>query len=151
MIQPLPPYPSLPETVSTCEVGGIEPQAKDIISFPEGVPGFEACRRFVVLSCDGTEAYQCVQGLDASRPAFLVTDPASVLPGYRLQLNPADRRRLDVQEGDTLAWLAIVTIGADDSLTVNLRAPLVINPRLMVGFQVMPHDCLYPLRHPLSL
>jgi flagellar assembly factor FliW len=92
-----------------------------------------------------------VQGLEASRPAFLVTDPARVLPGFRMQLNPADRRRLDVRVDDTLVWLAIVTIGGDNGATVNLRAPLVINPRLMTGFQVMPHDCLYPLRHPVSL
>jgi hypothetical protein len=32
-----------------------------------------------------------------------------------------------------------------------LRAPIVINPRLMIGFQVMPHDCLYTIRHPLSI
>ena len=48
-------------------------------------------------------------------------------------------------------WLAIVTIGADQAAMVNLRAPIVINPRLMIGFQVMPYECLYPLRHPVSL
>jgi len=34
--------------------------------------------------------------------------------------------------------------------SVNLRAPVVINPARMVGCQVMPHDSLYPLRHPLA-
>jgi hypothetical protein len=27
----------------------------------------------------------------------------------------------------------------------------VINPGCMVGFQVMPHNSLYPLRHPLPV
>jgi flagellar assembly factor FliW len=151
MIQPLSPLPSLPEPDTRIDVGGLAPHAKDTIAFPEGLPGFEACRRFVVMSYEGTTLFQCVQGLEASRPAFLVTDPARVLPGFRMQLSPADRRRLDVREDDTLVWLAIVTIGDDESATVNLRAPLVVNPRLMIGFQMMPHDCLYPLRHPLSL
>ena len=129
----------------------LEPRGEDVIAFPDGLPGFEACRRFVMISSDDDQPFQCLQGLDASRPAFLTIDPARVLPGYRLVLSPADRRRLDAQEDDALLWLAIVTVGADETAIVNLRAPIVINPRLMIGFQVMPHDCLYPLRHPLSL
>jgi flagellar assembly factor FliW len=151
MIQPVPPFSPLPASEPRIEVSGVEPQAKDIIAFPEGLPGFEACRRFVVMSYEGTTMFQCVQGLEASRPAFLVTDPARVLPGFRMQLNPSDCRRLDVREHDTLVWLAIVTFADDDSASVNLRAPIVVNPRPMIGFQVMPHDCLYPLRHSLSL
>ena len=29
-------------------------------------------------------------------------------------------------------------------------APVVINPERMIGFQVMPYECLYPLRHVLA-
>jgi flagellar assembly factor FliW len=42
-----------------------------------------------------------------------------------------------------------VTADAEGA-TVNLRAPIVINPSRMTGFQVMPHNSLYPLRHPLG-
>jgi flagellar assembly factor FliW len=35
--------------------------------------------------------------------------------------------------------------------SVNLRAPIVVNPARMLGFQVMPHNSLYPLRQPLAL
>jgi flagellar assembly factor FliW len=126
-------------------------RVEDVIAFPDGLPGFEACRRFVMMSYEGVLPITCLQGLDAPSPAFLTVDPAQVLSGYRLDLSPSDCRRLDAREGDTLVWLAIVTVGTDQTTTVNLRAPIVINPRLMIGFQVMPHDCLYPLRQPLSL
>ena len=46
-------------------------------------------------------------------------------------------------------WLAIVMVEATGALTVNLRAPIVINPKTMTGQQVLPHNCLYPLRHVL--
>ena len=49
-----------------------------------------------------------------------------------------------------LLWLALVTVDAGQGPSVNLRAPVVINPARMVGCQVMPHDSLYPLRHPLA-
>jgi flagellar assembly factor FliW len=35
------------------------------------------------------------------------------------------------------------------ALTVNLCTPIVINPRTMLGQQVMPLDPVYPLRHVL--
>ncbi|MEP7305631.1 MAG: flagellar assembly protein FliW [Acidobacteriota bacterium] len=151
MIQPTASCPSrAPLTVRTADIARLEPRSDDVIAFPDGLPGFEECRRFV-MSSDGDHPFQCLEGLEASSPAFVTIDPARVLPGYRLILSPVDRRHLDAREEDPLLWLAIVTVNPDETATVNLRAPIVINPRLMIGFQVMPHDCLYPLRHPLSI
>ena len=151
MIQPSAPRPSAAPINAAAGVDALEPHVEDVIAFPDGLPGFEACRRFLMMSSGGAHPFTCLQGLDASSPAFLTIDPARVLTGYRLVLSPSDRRRLDAQENDALVWLAIVTVGPDRAATVNLRAPIVINPRLMIGFQVMPYDCLYPLRHSLSL
>jgi flagellar assembly factor FliW len=150
MMQTFAPSPTGSRADLTADVDRLDPRPEDVIAFPDGLPGFEACRRFVVISHDSARPFQCLQGLEGPCPAFVTIDPGSVLEGYRLLLSPSDRRRLDAQEDDTLLWLAIVTVGPDTTATVNLRAPLVINPRLMIGFQVMPHDCLYPLRHPVS-
>jgi flagellar assembly factor FliW len=150
MMQTFAPSPKGVPASPTAGVERLDPRPEDVIAFPDGLPGFEACRRFVVISHDHARPFQCLQGLEGPCPAFVAIDPAGVLEGYRLLLNPTDRRRLDAQEDDPLLWLAIVTIGQDATATVNLRAPIVINPRVMIGFQVMPHDCLYPLRHPVS-
>jgi flagellar assembly factor FliW len=151
MTQPLVPaaqaLPPDAETDSGAEE--LAPRSEDVVAFPDGLPGFESCRRFVVMSLSDAPPFQCLQGLDAPRPAFLTIDPTLVLRRYRLLLSPADRLRLDAREDDALLWMAVVTYGADETATVNLRAPLVINPRLMIGFQLMPHQSLYPLRHPL--
>jgi flagellar assembly factor FliW len=144
------PHVSEPEK-SPAESSIVEPRPEDIIAFPDGLPGFESCRRFVVMAPDDAAPFQCLQGLDAPAPAFLTIEPGLALKRYRRVLSPSDRQRIECQESDTLLWLAIVTVGPDDTKTVNLRAPIVINPRLMVGFQVMPHESLYPIRHPLSV
>ncbi|MGE3189697.1 MAG: flagellar assembly protein FliW, partial [Vicinamibacterales bacterium] len=49
-----------------------------------------------------------------------------------------------------LLCLAIVTVTEAGVAFANLRAPVVINPERMTGFQVMPLDTLYPLRQPLT-
>jgi flagellar assembly factor FliW len=87
-----------------------------------------------------------IEGTEAS---FLAIDPRAVLEGYRCELGAADRRRLGAGDDEPLLWLALVMADPSGALTVNLRAPIVINPRTMTGQQVLPHNCLYPLRHVL--
>ena len=48
-----------------------------------------------------------------------------------------------------LVWLAVVLLKEDGEAFANLRAPVVINPARMIGYQVMPHDSLYPTRYPM--
>ncbi len=123
----------------------------DVVSFPDGLPGFEGCRRFVLAAPGEAAPFSVLQAIDPPEPAFVVIDPSAVMKRYRAVLGQGDRQRLGAGDEDALVWLAIVTLDADGAPAVNLRAPIVINPRVMTGFQVMPHQSLYPLRHPLSL
>jgi flagellar assembly factor FliW len=130
--------------------GAFELRTEDIVSFPTGLPGFETARRFVILSSPDFAPLQCLQSVDGPSPSFLVVDPRLVLEGYRTRLNQSDLVRLGVAEDAALVWLAIVTV-TDEGTFVNLRAPVVINPERMLGFQLVPSDSLYPLRHPLGV
>jgi flagellar assembly factor FliW len=65
-------------------------------------------------------------------------------------LSPTDLSRLGAGDDTALLWLCVVTLDGDGQLFANLRAPIVINPERMLGYQVMPHNSLYPLRHPLA-
>jgi flagellar assembly factor FliW len=128
--------------------GAFNLKADDVIAFPSGLPGFEGDRRFVLLSAPGYEPVQCLQAIDGPSPSFLVVDPRRVLKDYRARLNQSDLARLGATDDASLLWLAIVTV-SDDGLFANLRAPVVINPTRMLGFQLVPSDSVYPLRQPL--
>lgn len=121
----------------------------DMVTFPAGVPGFEQCRRFVLLSSEDLAPFQCLQSVEGPAASFLVIDPRVALPEYRCALSEVDRHRLGSEGDDALLWAAIVTV-QDDQALVNLRAPVVINPGLMVGYQLMPSNSLYPLRFELT-
>ncbi len=122
-------------------------QDDQVIAFPVGVPGFESCRHFVLLSSPHLAPLQCLQALDGQPASFLAIDPRLVLPDYRCTLSDTDRVRLQAEPESVLLWLAVVTASATEAAYVNLRAPIVINPARMLGFQLMPSDSLYPLRH----
>ena len=123
--------------------------APEVIAFPKGIPGFEACRGFVLIAPEGETLVQCLRSVEGPAASFLVIDPRRAMPGYRCELSKADRERLRAAADAPLLWLALVTIDEDGTIAVNLRAPVVINPATMLGAQVIPHQCLYPLRHVL--
>jgi len=104
----------------------------------------------VLLSSPELGAFQCLQSIEGPAASFVVIDPRMVLAGYRTVLSAADLVRLGTTHDATLLWLAIVILEESGQAYVNLRAPIVINPQTMVGYQVMPSNSLYPLRHPLS-
>jgi flagellar assembly factor FliW len=120
----------------------------DVVAFSNGLPGFEACRGFVLMATEhgGLQYLTSVEGPPAT---FLVVDPRRIQAGYRCQLSEADRNALRAEDETALVWLSLVAVEPDGTIAVNLRAPIVINPSTMLGRQVIPYESLYPLRHVL--
>jgi flagellar assembly factor FliW len=121
----------------------------ETVTFPAGIPGFEGCRKWVVLAAEGQTPLRRLHAVEGAEASFLALDPRQVLEGYRCELSDADRARIGADANTSLLWLALVSVEASGAVSVNLRAPIVINPKTMMGQQVLPHDCLYPLRHVL--
>ena len=121
----------------------------DLVTFAHGLPGFERCRRFVLVSAPSLDPFTCLHGIDAPEPSFLTLDPHRVVADYHTPLGDGDRHRLATAPGETLLWLAVVHLD-NESARVNLKAPIVINPRTMVGLQVMAADTAYATDHLLD-
>jgi flagellar assembly factor FliW len=125
--------------------------ARDMIRFPNGLPGFEACRGFVLMASEALGPLQCLKAIEGPHASFLVIDPRRILPEFRCELSAADMHRLGVTGStEALLWLVLVTIEVDGTISANLRAPVVINPERMIGQQVVPYHCVYPIRHVIA-
>ncbi len=122
-----------------------------VIAFSDGVPGFEACREFVLVAAPALEPFRLVQGVGDRGPSFVTIDPRRVDAGYPAHLDAADLARLSARDGQPLLWLAIVASGPDGEATANLRAPLVINPTAMRGIQLITADSPYRVDHRLQV
>ena len=142
----------VPESVETpCRgVGGVAVDPKAVVNFPDGLPGFELCRSFVLITSPDMEPLQQLRSVDGPQASFVGVDPKRILPTYRCELSEFDRERLGAHDDSVLLRLSIIGIEADGTTTANLRAPIVINPETMTGRQVMPHRCLYALRHVIT-
>ena len=109
------------------------------VAFTLGIPGFESCRRFVLLQAPEFEPALCLKGLDGSMPMFMVVDPRRIAPEYDPVLSGPELERLGAVDASMCAWLAIIGFGEGPPV-VNLRAPIVINPETMRGIQAVPAD-----------
>ena len=68
----------IPSTVDT-RFGIFGVRAEDVVTFPDGLPGFEGCHRFVLLSAEALAPFRCLQALDPPGPSFLAVDPMAIL------------------------------------------------------------------------
>ena len=130
--------------------GSFTGSPRDVVTLVDGLPGFESCRRFLLLSSPPIAPLMCLQGLDEDKPAFLAVDPRVVDPGYSTRLDDLQRRRLGASEETPLLWLAIVHVADGTGSTVNLRAPLVVNPEKMRGLQLLAGHDEYDTNHRLG-
>ena len=77
-----------------------------------------------------------------------LVSPRCFAPDYQLRVDRVDLRSLEL---DTLRDAEVVVIASrqPSGLTLNLRAPLVINVEKRLGCQVIAKD-LHPVQFPLS-
>ena len=117
--------------------GNIEIDPAGIIHFPGGVPGFENCRRFVLLQRPEEAPVAWLQGVDDPDLAFAVLEPRHFLAEYHPPLSPAELEPLKLAAGEEALILIILVLAPEpERITANLQAPVIINRKEKLGAQV---------------
>jgi flagellar assembly factor FliW len=135
--------------VMTLRFGEIEIDESRILEMPDGMIGFVE-RRFVVLSPDNNGGFFWLQSLDNPDLAFVVTDPASFVEGYDVNLTPGEYERIKLASESEAIVLAVVTMAQDVmDISLNLQGPIVVNPKTMMAKQIVLEEGKYGTKHPL--
>jgi flagellar assembly factor FliW len=137
--------------IDTRDFGEYEIIDDSIITFPEGIPGFENLRGFAVLSPLGEGVYPCwLQSVEDPETCFIVFNPFEIISDYNLdEWQLLDE--LDVGEATPVSAFVISIIPDEyKNTTVNLRCPLVVNLDTMQARQIILDED-YPVRHPLFI
>lgn len=110
--------------MSSISIKGIDHSysESDVLTFSEGLIGLPQIRRAVVISMNEFKPFCWLAPLDQDETRFVVVDPHEIFEGYEPHLYKAR-----VAENDKT--YAIVTVASDwKSTTINLRAPIVVDP-----------------------
>lgn len=114
--------------IKTSRFGLVELKIEDVLTFNEGLLGFQELRQFVLLDDPNDDIFAWLQSCEEPGVAFPVLEPELFGHKYNITLNRNDQESLKLQAAQTPAYLNIITIPDDATeMTANIKAPIVIN------------------------
>lgn len=128
----------------------VEVVEEAIITFPEGIPGFEQYTEYALIEEARFWPYAWLQPTDEPGVGFVLMDPHLFIPGYAPDLGCQDLTTLGLADDGALEMRCILVVPSDPKgATANAKAPLLINRPARRGKQVILMDERYALRHPV--
>jgi flagellar assembly factor FliW len=127
--------------ISTTYFGPQDVDPDTLLTFPNGLPGFEHATSFKLFHEDGRPTVFWLQSVDDPELALSIADPALFNLAYELPLDDAELELLDLKDpNDVVVMIVLAQAPAGEALPnsnirANLKAPLVINGRNRVGMQ----------------
>jgi len=122
--------------IDTSRFGPVTIEADDVIRFAKGLMGLEDCRDWVLLADTGSDAFAWLQSVDRPEVALVVASPRRFLPDYQLRVTRHELEPLLLDEVKS-ARILVVVGKTEHSMTLNLKAPLVVNLERRLGRQVI--------------
>ncbi len=124
-----------------CPFGTIEFDTEDVVCFDEGLFGYEDFSEYVIWNQKEYQPFQWLISLKNPDLMFPVVDPGKFISDYKPSLSSQEM-------WDSV--LTIVSIGeSKESVTTNLRAPILIRKNAQRAKQIILTDSKYPLRFQL--
>ena len=122
--------------IATTRFGSLKLEAGDVLNFPEGLPGLDELQDWVLLADTKDSELAWMQSTTRADVALAVVSPRRFVPQYRVRVTRRELAPLSIEQRGDAQVLVIVGRG-ESGLYLNLKAPLVINPRIQVGRQVV--------------
>lgn len=129
----------------TRNLGDIVVAEDRIYNFPFGLPGFPNLQSYALIAdpVDELGIFFWLQSLDDVDVSFCLVDLSKLMPEYKPRVGG------DFAVGDCLVYNIAVIPEDPRDMTVNLRAPVIINLQAKQGMQFVCHNEDYAIRHRL--
>lgn len=135
--------------VETKHFGQMEIDNSRLIRFESGIPGFENVKEYVVIeNGDEKSPFKWLQSCDAPELAFAIIDPFAVKKDYDFEISNEVVEKLGIEsEKDVEVYSIVVVPEVLEQISMNLKAPLVINAKNHKGSQIVLDTDKYSVRH----
>ncbi|MCM2354860.1 MAG: flagellar assembly protein FliW [Pseudobdellovibrio sp.] len=136
--------------INTTRFGQVNLQQDDIITFPEGLLGFQDLRNFVLLDDPNDDIFAWLQSCELPSIAFPVLEPEIFGQYYSVNLTKNELELLKIKAEQKPTFMNIITIPDDPTqMTANVKAPIVINPEARIARQCVLQDNNLAIREPI--
>ncbi len=138
--------------VKTKYFGEIELTEDKVITFENGIFGFEDYKRYTLLYDVEREGDKRIiswfQSLDEEALALPVIDPNFVMPSYDPSVPSEIIESIGTLNDDNAVILLTLTVPSDlTKMTANLKAPIIINSETKKGCQVVAENSDYMVKY----
>jgi flagellar assembly factor FliW len=138
--------------VNTSRFGELTVNGNDIITFEEGLLGFENLRKFFVIDPGDSTLILWLQSIEDAHIAFPIIEPKIFKPDYVAILMPSDMKPLELNSIAEAKVYTILTIPSDIAqMSANLKAPIIINKATSKAKQIVLQDNKLTVRHAMYL
>ncbi|OGJ84533.1 MAG: hypothetical protein A2268_11105 [Candidatus Raymondbacteria bacterium RifOxyA12_full_50_37] len=123
---------------------------EDIISFKDGIPGFEKFHSFVVVTLTEHAPFEWLVCTEDTSLRFVIINPLAIDPGYNPDITKTQLEGLGFNSADDVLIYVIVTLRTNLlESTANFVGPLFINKKKMVGRQIVVDSEKYSVQEPV--
>lgn len=135
---------------SSYVLGDIDYTPEDVIVFHEGLIGMKDMKQFLLMEKEDFRPFSYLQSLQDSRLSLIVINPLLIRKNYVFKIQEDDFKAIDIRDTNDMSLLSIVVFSGDiKDMTVNLKAPLIINVHHKKGRQVILINENYRVNEPL--
>lgn len=137
--------------ITTNLFGEVDVNEEKLINFSQGIIGFPDLKRFMLIHDDENESsISWLQSVDEPSFAMPVIDPLMIDAEYNPQIEDELLKPLSIVEGTEILVVTTITVPADiTKMTVNLKAPIIINAENLKAAQLIVEDDKYEVRYPV--
>ncbi|HHW46765.1 MAG TPA: flagellar assembly protein FliW [Clostridiales bacterium] len=120
---------------------------ENAIKFVEGIYGFESINEYYLEPVGDDLSVLILQSANTRVPSFVVINPFLITDDYCPVLSDEEIKALGAESQQELAFYVIAVVKEDYKKTVvNLKSPIVINPKSRLAKQIILDNCDYPIR-----
>lgn len=123
---------------------------EDVIIFKKGLPGFESLKKFILFPVEQNDMFSILHSVENEGIGLVVTIPFNIKKNYEFKLENEQLEELQIKDQKDVLVLNTVTLNSNiEKITVNLKAPIVINISERLGEQIILDIEDYKVKHPL--
>lgn len=108
-----------------------------LFTFPQGIAGFEQCKRFKLFHEEGKPTVFWLQSVDDLSVMFPIVSPETIDLQYEIELTDEDCGLIDLTSAEE-AVVAVIVYRSEaegGKIAANTRSPVILNPKARKGMQ----------------
>ena len=138
-------------TIETKIFGEISVDESKLISFPQGIIGFPELKGFLLIhDGDGNGNIKWMQSIQEPAFAMPVVDPLTVIPEYNPDIEDELLKPIGDVTQENMLVIVTITVPKDiEKMSVNLKAPIIINSDTRKAAQLIIDRDKYQVKFPI--